>query len=100
MLFWGSAVHSSEAAFLPGLFRSIQSSAAVYLQHLERDRLPGVCVAFGLSTHKLGVLVTSLAEPMGSIMKENINMGENPSTVRKREGRGRERKKERDSKAR
>lgn len=56
------------------------------------DRLPGVCVVFVLSKHKLLVLVTSPAEPMGSTAKENINMGVNTSTVGKKK---KEREKER-----
>lgn len=42
---------------------------------------------FVLSKHKLAVLVTSPAEVMGSIMKENINTGETTSTESKRQGR-------------
>lgn len=60
--------------------------------------VPGVCDVSVLSKHKLVVLVTSPAEPIGSIMKRNINMGENKSRARKRERREVER--ERDSKAR
>lgn len=51
------------------------------------DPLPGVCVVFVLSKHERGVLVTSAAEPIGSIMKESINTGENTSTESKRQGR-------------
>lgn len=42
----------------------------------EIDRLPGVCVVFVMSKHKLAVFVTSPPELKGSIMKENINIGQ------------------------